>query len=262
MGNSENLAGVRTAYDTVAEAYSEALPDTSFETRLDMAMTNDFCARLRAAPGRKVIDAGCGAGRLSVRLAEAGLDVTGVDLSPGMVRVAQRSHPGLAFEVGELTALPAADAAAHGILAWYSIIHASPPELRQIAQEFWRALRPGGWALIAFQAGSGQRPAHHRARLRARRRTPGRTAQSRRRRPPLHGAGLRAGGATCPGRTGRRKTPAGNAPYGQTGRPSRSGSPLVPCGGLSYADPVAPDPTRSGLADILTHSALTLDSFR
>jgi ubiquinone/menaquinone biosynthesis C-methylase UbiE len=93
MGNSENLAGVRTAYDTVAEAYSEALPDTSFEARLDMAMINDFCARLRAAPGRKVIDAGCGAGRLSVRLAEAGLDVTGVDLSPGMVRVAQRSHP-------------------------------------------------------------------------------------------------------------------------------------------------------------------------
>lgn len=157
MGNSENLAGVRTAYDTVAEAYSEALPDTSFEAPLDMAMINDFCARLRAAPGRKVIDAGCGAGRLSVRLAEAGLDVTGVDLSPGMVRVAQRSHPGLAFEVGELTALPAADAAADGILAWYSIIHASPPELRQIVREFWRALRPGGWALIAFQAGSGQR---------------------------------------------------------------------------------------------------------
>lgn len=86
MGNSENLAGVRTAYDTVAEAYSEALPDTSFEAPLDMAMINDFCARIRAAPGRKVIDAGCGAGRLSVRLAEAGLDVTGVDLSPGMVR--------------------------------------------------------------------------------------------------------------------------------------------------------------------------------
>lgn len=157
MGNSGNLARVRSAYDTVAEAYSEVLPDTSFEAPLDMAMIDDFCARVRAAPGRKVIDAGCGAGRLSVHLSDAGLAVTGVDLSPEMVRIAQRLHPGFTFEVGELTDLPAEDAAADGILAWYSIIHSAPAAMPEIAREFWRVLRPGGLALIAFQAGSGHR---------------------------------------------------------------------------------------------------------
>lgn len=153
----QRLADVRSAYDTVAEDYAAALPDTSFEAPLDMAMIDDFCARLLASPGRKVIDAGCGAGRLSVHVNDAGLEVTGVDLSPGMVRMAQRSHPGLAFEVGELTDLPAGDAAADGILAWYSIIHSSPSELQHVAREFWRVLRPGGLVLIAFQAGSGHR---------------------------------------------------------------------------------------------------------
>ena len=157
MGNSGNLARVRSAYDTVAEAYSEVLKDTSFEAPLDIAMIDDFCARLRATPGRKVVDAGCGAGRLSAHLSGAGLDVTGVDLSPEMVRVARRRHPRLSFEVGELADLPEADAAADGILAWYSIIHSAPAELPAIAREFWRVLRPGGLALIAFQSGGG----HH-----------------------------------------------------------------------------------------------------
>ena len=157
MATLDDLADVRSAYDTVAEAYATALPDTSFEAPLDMAMIDDFCASLLAVPGRKVIDAGCGAGRLSAYVSDAGLDVTGVDLSPGMVRMARQSHPGLDFEVGQLTDLPAADAGADGILAWYSIIHSAPADLPEIAREFWRVLRPGGLALIAFQAGSGHR---------------------------------------------------------------------------------------------------------
>lgn len=157
MANSENLMDVRSAYDTVAETYSTVIPDTGFEAPLDMAMVDHFIAHLRAAADRTVVDAGCGAGRMTSYLSHAGLNVSGVDLSPEMVRVAQRLHPELLFEVGELTDLPVADAAADGVLAWYSIIHSPPTALPAIAGEFWRALRPGGSALIAFHAGSGHR---------------------------------------------------------------------------------------------------------
>ena len=122
-----------------------------------MAMVDHFVAHMRATADRLVIDVGCGAGRMTSYLSHAGLNVSGVDLSPEMVRVAQQLHPELLFDVGELTDLPAADAAADGILAWYSIIHSPPAALPAIAREFWRALRPGGSALIAFQAGSGHR---------------------------------------------------------------------------------------------------------
>lgn len=154
---NENLMDVRSAYDTVAEAYSTVIPDTSFEAALDMAMVDHFAGHMRATPDRQVIDVGCGAGRMTSYLSRAGLSVSGVDLSPEMVRVAQRLHPELLFEVGELTDLPVADAAADGILAWYSVIHSPPSALPAIAREFWRALRAGGSTLIAFHAGSGHR---------------------------------------------------------------------------------------------------------
>ena len=154
---NENLMDVRSAYDTVAEAYSTVIPDTSFEAPLDMAMVDHFIGHMRATADRQVIDVGCGAGRMTGYLNRAGLNTSGVDLSPEMVRVSQRLHPGLLFEVGELTELPVADAAAGGILAWYSIIHSPPAALPAVAREFWRALRPGGSALIAFHAGSGPR---------------------------------------------------------------------------------------------------------
>jgi ubiquinone/menaquinone biosynthesis C-methylase UbiE len=133
------------------------IPDTSFEAPLDMAMMDHFIAHMRATADRTVIDVGCGAGRMTSYLGEAGLTVSGVDLSPEMVRIAQQLHPGLLFELGELTDLPQADAAADGVLAWYSIIHSPPSALPAIAREFWRALRPGGSALVAFHAGSGHR---------------------------------------------------------------------------------------------------------
>jgi ubiquinone/menaquinone biosynthesis C-methylase UbiE len=157
MANHEILMDVRSAYDTVAETYSAVIPDTSFEAPLDMAMMDHFIAHMRATADRTVIDVGCGAGRMTSYLGEAGLTVSGVDLSPEMVRIAQQLHPGLLFELGELTDLPQADAAADGVLAWYSIIHSPPSALPAIAREFWRALRPGGSALVAFHAGSGHR---------------------------------------------------------------------------------------------------------
>ena len=40
-------------------------------------------------PGRTVIDLGCGTGQHSIRLANRGYEVTGVDRSPGMLRIAR-----------------------------------------------------------------------------------------------------------------------------------------------------------------------------
>ncbi|MDQ0754658.1 class I SAM-dependent methyltransferase [Arthrobacter sp. B3I4] len=157
MENSGNLARVRTVYDMVAETYAAVLPDTSFEAPEDLALINEFSARLRGAAGHRVVDAGCGTGRMSAYLSGAGLQVTGVDLSPGMVRTAQRLHPRLTFAVGGLAELPVADAAVDGVFAWYSIIHSAPAALSGTAREFWRVLRPGGLALVAFHVGSGHR---------------------------------------------------------------------------------------------------------
>ncbi len=49
-------------------------------------------------------------GYVTAHLHELGIDAFGIDLSPGMIDVARRDHPGLRFEVGPvpLSAVPAA----------------------------------------------------------------------------------------------------------------------------------------------------------
>ncbi|MCP6769125.1 class I SAM-dependent methyltransferase, partial [Klebsiella pneumoniae] len=53
--------------------------------------------------------AGCGIGLLCGPLRDRGLDVLGVDLSPGMLTIARRRHPDVRFEVGSLTELDVPD---------------------------------------------------------------------------------------------------------------------------------------------------------
>src|SRR6476619_1330533 len=118
-----HLAGVRHAYDTLAEDYAARLPDTRAEAALDLAMVDAFAAAVTSADDPRVLDAGCGAGRMSRYLAGRGCLVQGIDLSSGMVAMARRDHPGLAFAVGSLTDLPYPDGRFAGVLLWYSIIH-------------------------------------------------------------------------------------------------------------------------------------------
>jgi SAM-dependent methyltransferase len=61
---------------------------------------------LAPAPGASVLDIGCGTGRHAVELARAGLAVTGIDLSSGMLREARRA----ADEAGVQLELVEADA--------------------------------------------------------------------------------------------------------------------------------------------------------
>ncbi|WP_341720944.1 methyltransferase domain-containing protein [Micromonospora sp. FIMYZ51] len=148
---------VQHAYDTVAEDYAAYLPDTRAEAPLDLAMLDAFAEAVRCEHDARVLDAGCGTGRMSRYLAERGCRVTGVDLSPGMVAVARRDHPGLAFTVGSFTALPYPAGRFTGVLLWYSTIHTPPAGQARIFTEAARVLRPGGHLLVAFQAGEGTR---------------------------------------------------------------------------------------------------------
>jgi SAM-dependent methyltransferase len=59
------------------------------------------------APGARVLDAGCGTGRVAIRLAELGYDVAGVDVDESMLAVARRAAPDLHWTVGDLADLPA-----------------------------------------------------------------------------------------------------------------------------------------------------------
>ncbi|MDT8912767.1 class I SAM-dependent methyltransferase [Amycolatopsis sp. PS_44_ISF1] len=145
------LSETRTAYDTVAAGYAETLRGRLAGSPWDRAMLDAFAELV--GPAGPVGDLGCGPGRITGYLAARGLDVFGVDLSPGMVEVARREHPGLVFEVGSLLGLGQADASLAGALVWYSIIHTPPARQPEVFAELARVLVPGGRVLLAFQVG-------------------------------------------------------------------------------------------------------------
>lgn len=151
MSEPLDVTETRAAYDTVAVAYEESLRNALAANPWDRSVLGTFAELV--GPGAPVADLGCGPGRITGHLAELGLEVFGVDLSPGMVEVARRTHPTLRFEVGSMSALTMADASLAGAVSWYSIIHTPPERLPSLFAELARVLRPNGLLALAFQVG-------------------------------------------------------------------------------------------------------------
>ena len=100
-----------------------------------------------------VCDMGCGPGQIGRYLADRGLPVVGVDLSPGMLAQAAALNPDITFHVGDMRALAEPDGAWAGIAAFYSIIHVPPGEVVTALAEMGRVLQPDGLLLLAFHLG-------------------------------------------------------------------------------------------------------------
>ncbi|MEU8068592.1 class I SAM-dependent methyltransferase [Micromonospora sp. NPDC049151] len=150
MSEPRWLVETRAAYDTVAEDYARLLPDV-VEPPLDRALLAVFAETV--GPGRPVLEVGCGTGRVTAHLHRLGLDIGGVDLSPGMLAVARRAYPDLRFELDSLTELTAPDGSLAGLVSWYSVIHLPPELLPEVFAGFHRVLAPGGHLLLAVKAG-------------------------------------------------------------------------------------------------------------
>jgi SAM-dependent methyltransferase len=143
---------VRSSYDAVVDAYVERVHDELENKPLDRGLLTAFAEQLQADSGAHALacDMGCGPGHIGAFLAERGLSVTGIDLSPAMVDRARALHSQMTFEVGTMTALDLASGRFNGIVAFYSIIHlTTDAEVGTALGEFHRVLAPGGLLLVA-----------------------------------------------------------------------------------------------------------------
>lgn len=106
----------------------------------------------------RILDAGCGPGRLGGYLAAAGHHVVGVDVDPALIEAAEQDHPGPRWLVGDLAEL---DLPARGIVEPFDVIVSAgnvmtflaPSTRVQVLQRLRAHLGADGRAAIGFGAG-------------------------------------------------------------------------------------------------------------
>ncbi|WP_170182269.1 class I SAM-dependent methyltransferase [Blastococcus colisei] len=110
--------------------------------------------------GARVLDAGCGTGRVSGFLVDAGHEIVGVDGDPALIAEAQQQHPGGRWLVGDLAEL---DLPGQGIAEPFDAIvcagnvmtFLAPSTRREVLRRMRAHLLPEGRAAIGFGAGRG-----------------------------------------------------------------------------------------------------------
>lgn len=111
----------------------------------------DLLQVLAPQPGERILDVGCGTGRLTAEIASAGADVVGIDYSPTMISQARGNYPILVFETQDACHMPYSgefDAVfSNAALHWIQ-------PAQEAAASMARALKSGG-RLVAELGGRG-----------------------------------------------------------------------------------------------------------
>jgi SAM-dependent methyltransferase len=93
-------------------------------------------------PGQRAVDLGCGAGHTGAALADAGCEVTAVDLDPAMLAAARARSPALHVHHADAAATGLPAGAFDLVVARHTLHHHDDPDAA--LREARRLLRPGG----------------------------------------------------------------------------------------------------------------------
>jgi SAM-dependent methyltransferase len=108
----------------------------------------------------RILDAGCGPGRVGSALARFGHEVVGVDVDPVLIAAAEQDHPGPRWLVGDLAELDLASAGVHEgfdvvVCAGNVLTFLAPATRRAVLANLGGQLRDDGCIAVGFGAGRG-----------------------------------------------------------------------------------------------------------
>jgi SAM-dependent methyltransferase len=108
----------------------------------------------------RILDAGCGPGRVGSALARLGHEVVGVDVDPVLIAAAEQDHPGPRWLVGDLAELDLASAGVHEgfdvvVCAGNVLTFLAPATRRDVLANLGGQLRDDGRIAVGFGAGRG-----------------------------------------------------------------------------------------------------------
>jgi ubiquinone/menaquinone biosynthesis C-methylase UbiE len=135
-----------SAFTTQAEEFNRS------SAANDAALLEAMLALAAPRASDAWLEAACGPGVVSRRLAPHVRSVHGIDLTPAMVRLAEQSAAAAGvenatFAVGDATSTGLADARFDGAITRFSLHHIPVPG--RLLEELARVVRPGGAIVVA-----------------------------------------------------------------------------------------------------------------
>jgi SAM-dependent methyltransferase len=145
-------SGQAEAFDAIGKRYDEAFPHKEGQVASAEWLTVNLPA------GSRVLDLGCGTGvPTALQLTEAGFEVVGVDLSPGMVALARGNVPTGRFHRADMADLRSGGSLDLGrfdaVAAFFSLLMLPRAEIPLALRTVHHLLVPGGlFALSMVEA--------------------------------------------------------------------------------------------------------------
>jgi len=140
---------IKLFYDLTAEKTA----DQWYKEEMLKPTILDFVSLLPARA--RILDLGCGPGHESMRIAQTGADVVGVDFSEECIRIARARCPQCSFEVMDFRDLDDRYGRFDGVFASGSLPHLAPEEFGAVLKKIGSILTGPGHAAIIVVDGAG-----------------------------------------------------------------------------------------------------------
>ena len=132
----------RAAHDRIAASYE------AFFVPITANAAGPLLDAVDAGVGTRLLDVATGPGAVAAHAARRGARATGVDLSPHMVALAARMHPGCAFLEADVESLPFDASSFDAVVCAFGIGHF--PSATVAMRECCRVLAPAGTIALAW----------------------------------------------------------------------------------------------------------------
>ena len=135
------------------DATANDTADNWYSNEMMLPFLKRFVGLFNTKP--RILDAGCGTGCESMRLANLGSEVVGIDVSEESIKIARTKNPNCRFELMDLKQSYDSVGVFDGIVSLGVVIHFEDSDLKIIFDNFYKSLKSQGFLFLAFVAGDG-----------------------------------------------------------------------------------------------------------
>jgi len=137
------------SYNKTAEKYYKTV--TNFDMLPEL---NEFLELIH--PDSKILDLGCGPGHHSKFFRERGFDVTGIDLSTEMIKIAKREVKGVDFKVMDILNMTFNNETFDAVWASASLLHIAKQNIQSTLLSIRQILKKGGHFYLSLKEGQDE----------------------------------------------------------------------------------------------------------